>query len=96
MLTAMDPAGPRGPLGRGPLTLVVTESASQAVVMRKRGLLTVLAVATSAVVYVRYVRPWQLTWGATPAEVARHLPSDELVTHPTFNATRAITIRCTT
>ena len=38
------------------------------------------------------MRPWQLTWGATPAEVARSLPSDELVKHPTFNATRAITI----
>jgi hypothetical protein len=79
-------------MGRGPLTLVLTESASQAAVMRNRGLLIVLAAATTAVVYVRYARPWQLTWGATPDEVARHLPGDELVTRPTFNATRAITI----
>ena len=42
--------------------------------------------------YVRYVRPWQLTWGATPDEVSRVLPSDHLVERPTFNATRAITI----
>jgi hypothetical protein len=38
------------------------------------------------------VRPWQLTWGATPEEVSRALPGDDLVTRPTFNATRAITI----
>ena len=42
--------------------------------------------------YVRYVRPWQLTWGATPSEVARPLPSDALVADPTFDATRAITL----
>jgi len=34
----------------------------------------------------------QLTWGATPTEVSRPLPGDELVTHPTFKATWAITI----
>jgi uncharacterized protein YndB with AHSA1/START domain len=38
------------------------------------------------------VRPWQLTWGATPGEVSRSLPGDDLVPRPTFNATRAITI----
>ena len=54
--------------------------------------LSLLAVPVVAAVYIRYVRPWQLTWGATPAEVSRPLPGDELVTHPTFNATRAITI----
>ncbi len=41
---------------------------------------------------MRFVRPWQLTWGATPAEVVRPLPSDALVTDPTFDATRAITL----
>lgn len=30
-----------------------------------------------------WVRPWQLTWGATAAEVARSLPSDSLVSAPT-------------
>lgn len=42
--------------------------------------------------YLRYIRPWQLTWGATPEEVSRPMPGDELVSKPTFNATRAITI----
>jgi len=53
-------------------------------------LVPVLVVA--AVIYVRWVRPWQLTWGATPEEVSRQLPGDDLVPKPTFNATRAITI----
>lgn len=59
--------------------------------MRPRTVL-LLTVPAAAFVYGRFVRPWQLTWGATPAETARRLPSDELVEHPTFNATRAITI----
>ena len=52
----------------------------------------VLALSAAALAYLRYVRPWQLTWGATAMEVSRQLPSDELVTRPTFNATRAITL----
>ena len=51
-----------------------------------------LAPAITALVYARLLRPWQLTWGATNAEVSRALPSDDLVANPTFNATRAITI----
>ncbi len=49
--------------------------------------------AISLGVYVRYVRPWQLRWGATDDEVARAMPGDNVVTHPTFNATRAVTVR---
>src|SRR5450759_3607240 len=63
--------------------------------MRARTPLILLAVPTATVVYARFVRPWQLTWGATPDEVSRPLPGDELVTRPTFNATRAITIAAT-
>jgi hypothetical protein len=52
-----------------------------------------MAVATAAsILYLRYARPWQLTWGSTPEEVSRSLPGDDLVPDPTFNATRAITI----
>ena len=51
-----------------------------------------LAPPLTAFAYWRFVRPWQLTWGATAAEVSRPLPSDDLVAAPTFNATRAITI----
>ena len=51
-----------------------------------------LAPAVAALAYTRFVRPWQLTWGATATEISRALPSDDLVPNPTFNATRAITI----
>lgn len=49
--------------------------------------------AALATGYVQLVRPWQLGWGATPEERRRPLPGDDLVPEPTFNATRAITIR---
>jgi hypothetical protein len=52
------------------------------------GLISVISV----VGYVWVARPWQLTWGATPEEVTRPLPGDDLVARPMFNATRAITI----
>jgi hypothetical protein len=45
-----------------------------------------------AVIYFFGVRPCQLRWGATATEAARSMPGDGLVRHPTFNATRAITI----
>lgn len=60
--------------------------------MRTRTLLSLVAATSVAVAYTRYLRPWQLTWGATPDEVSRALPSDHLVPRPSFNATRAITI----
>ena len=43
--------------------------------------------------YIVGVRPWHLRWGATPEEVARPLPGDELVAEPVTSATHAITIR---
>ena len=55
-------------------------------------LIILLVSIAAAIAYFRFGRPWQLNWGATPAEVLRPLPGDELVTRPTFNATRAITI----
>jgi hypothetical protein len=43
-----------------------------------------LAAGGPAVTYVTVVRPRQLTWGATPVEVSRLLPGDDLVRRPTF------------
>jgi hypothetical protein len=37
-------------------------------------------------------RHWHLRWGATHDEVHGSMPGDEVVPHPSFNATRAITI----
>jgi hypothetical protein len=59
---------------------------------RHRLPIVAVIVAMATFVYVRYARPRQLTWGATPAEVSRPLAGDDLVAHPTFDATRAITI----
>jgi hypothetical protein len=55
----------------------------------------VTAVASFAVLIILFVaayEPWQRTWGATPMEVERPMPGDELIRHPTFNATRAVSI----
>jgi hypothetical protein len=43
-------------------------------------------------VYRVLIRPWQLRWGATDAEVNRSMPGDDIVREPSFNATRAVTI----
>lgn len=59
---------------------------------RTRLQLTLIAVPLAALSYLRVLRPWQLTWGATPEEVARALPGDDLVERPTLCATRAVTI----
>lgn len=42
--------------------------------------------------YLFIFRPWQLNWGAKPIEIKRSMPGDEIVSKPTFNATRAISI----
>jgi hypothetical protein len=43
--------------------------------------------------YFCCIRPRQLRWGATEAEVVRSMAGDGVVSQPTFNATRAVTIR---
>jgi hypothetical protein len=45
--------------------------------------------------YVFLIRPAQLHWGATPEELTRPMPEDNIVPHPVFDATRAITIHAT-
>ena len=46
-------------------------------------------------VYLLWARPYQLHWGATQEEINQPMPGDELDAHPTFLATRAITIEGT-
>lgn len=43
--------------------------------------------------YLRWIRPWQLRWGATDDEIAMQAPGDELVNEPHLVATRAVTVR---
>lgn len=52
-------------------------------------------VAIVLAAYLMWARPYQLHWGATQEEITRSMPGDELDTHPTFLATRAITIQGT-
>jgi len=59
--------------------------------MRSLGALSVLIILIS--VYLVIIRPLQLQSGATREEVERMMPGDDLVSHPSFLATRAITIR---
>ena len=42
--------------------------------------------------YPVFIRPWQLRWGATDAEIKHAMPGDDMVRAPSFNATRAVTI----
>lgn len=44
-------------------------------------------------VYLHWLRPYQLNWGATPEESARPLPGDDYTTDPIFKATRAVTVQ---
>ena len=60
---------------------------------KKIGLGLAILGGASLGVYLRFIRPWQLRWGATGEEVARAMPGDDVVKQPTFNVTRAITIQ---
>ena len=51
-----------------------------------------LAVAATAYAYRRRLRDWHLHWGATPEEVERELPGDELLADPDVVSTRVIAI----
>lgn len=48
--------------------------------------------AAGTVAYAKLVRPWHLSWGATPEEAAAVLPGDEFAPEPQIEATHAITI----
>ena len=54
--------------------------------------LSEVAAASPLFLFAPVYRHWHLRWGATDAEVAVSMPGDEVVSHPSFNATRAITI----
>jgi len=63
-------------------------TAGAARVFGRLTLTVVLALASYLVVY----RPLQLRWGASPEEVTRAMPGDEIQPRPIFDATRAISI----
>jgi len=57
-----------------------------------RGRTWITGAAAGAVTLVAVTRLGR-TWGSTPEERRRHLPSDDLVPHPTFVTDHAITMR---
>lgn len=58
-----------------------------------KGFLAIAAGAmTGTGVYFRWVQPRQRNWGATPEEVARAMPGDELVPDAGYLTNRAITV----
>jgi hypothetical protein len=44
------------------------------------------------IVYFLFLRPWNLSWGATKAEAKLQFAGDDIVLKPHFVATRAVTI----
>jgi len=63
--------------------------------MKKRWLLWAALVGALVAAYIAFIRPRQMHWGATPEEVGRRLPHDDLVLNPTWNSTRAVTVDAT-
>ncbi len=51
-----------------------------------------VAAVACLVLYLAFLRPMQMRWGATDLEVARPLPGDRVVGNATFVATRALTV----
>jgi hypothetical protein len=54
-----------------------------------------VATVACLVLYLAFLRPMQMRWGATDTEIARPLPGDKVVGNATFVATRAMTIEAT-
>jgi hypothetical protein len=58
------------------------------------GIVTLGAVVSwVSCVYILFIRPWHLRWGAMDEEVQKPMLGDDLVPHPMLEATRAVTIR---
>lgn len=53
------------------------------------------ALAAAVAVYVRWLRPRAMNWGATTEESGMALPFDGEFANPTWNATRAVTVHAT-
>lgn len=57
------------------------------------GSLVVVYLVSLASLYFVFWRPWQLHWGATEDEIRRAMLGDDIVAQPSFDATRAVTVR---
>ena len=59
-----------------PLAACESESRKEPVLFKKIGVGLATLGAISFGVYLRFIRPWQLRWGATDDEVASAMPGD--------------------
>ena len=62
-------------------------------VIKKIVLWSIISFGMAIVLLIFVYRPWVINWGATDAEINRRMPGDAIVQYPTFNATRAVTIK---
>jgi hypothetical protein len=58
----------------------------------KKGTGVAAAAGAALTFHLRWVRPRIFSWGATPEELGRPLPGDDVCPRPQLNATRAVTI----
>ena len=61
-------------------------------IRRHNGWLILFLLAGLVTSYHILLRPWHRTWGATDEEISRELPGDDLVSEPTDETTRTITV----
>ena len=92
-MPAVTPAPrlPARPMGRRVAPSVGAAPRSGPLWLRLALLVALLAAAIG--VYSLAIVPWMNRWGATPDEVTRALPGDELVPNPVAQTTRAVTIQ---
>jgi hypothetical protein len=65
-------------------------------ILRRLGTVLGCFIVTAAVVIAAFlllIRPAQNRWGATGAEAVRIMPGDQIVAHPVYATTRAVTIK---
>jgi hypothetical protein len=61
--------------------------------MKPKNLMWIICAAVGITVfYMKWIRPWQLRWGATDEELDRAMPGDADVLMPSFDATRGVTV----
>jgi hypothetical protein len=81
----------------GPIVLLAATAAAAASTVGElrnrrppRGIAVVVLGAAAA--YLRWIRPWTRSWGATDDELQMGLPGDETVASPSVQQTRAVAI----
>ena len=48
--------------------------------------------STLSILYLLWLRDWQMNWGADDQEIKRYMMGDELLNDPEFNTTRVVEI----